>query len=229
MDTLKKLFIKYRHSCLILAFFAIYMPWFAWLEEEVIWNYTIISMDVDKYIPFCEIFIIPYLLWFVYVAAAVIYFIFTNKTDYYRLCAFLFTGMTLFLIISTFWPNGHHLRPLVMPRDNIFTDMVQALYRTDTATNLWPSIHVYNSLGVHIGIACSKQFEKKKGIRIASLILSSSIVLSTVFLKQHSLFDVITAFILAIVMYFLVYKIDIVGAMQTLFVKIRYKRKPQMN
>jgi len=227
MDTLKKLFIKYKHGLLILAFFSVYLPWFAWLEEEVIWNYTIISMNVDKYIPFCEIFIIPYLLWFVYVAAAVIYFIFTSKEDYYKLCAFLFTGMTIFLIISTLWPNGHHLRPLAMPRDNIFTDMVQALYHTDTATNLWPSIHVYNSLGVHIGVACSKKFEKKRGIRIASLILSSSIVLSTVFLKQHSLFDVITAFILAIIMYLLVYRVDIVGSLQRLIYK--YKRKPQIN
>lgn len=229
MNTLKKIINKYKHSCLVLAYFSVYMPWFAWLENEVIWNYTPISMIADKYIPFCEIFIIPYLLWFVYVAAAVIYFIFTDKGDYYRLCAFLFTGMTLFLIISTLWPNGHHLRPLVMPRDNIFTDMVQALYRSDTATNLWPSIHVYNSLGVHIGIACSKQFEKKKGVRLASLILSSSIVMSTVFLKQHSLFDVITAIILALIMYILVYRCDIVGTMQVAFTKIKFKRKAQIN
>ena len=114
-----------------------------------------------------------------------------------------------------------------MPRDNIFTDMVKALYRSDTATNLWPSIHVYNSLGIHIGIACSKQFEKKKGIRIASLILSSSIVLSTVFLKQHSLFDVITALILAFIMYLLVYRCNIIGAMQRFLTKC--KHKPQIN
>lgn len=227
MDTLKKLLYKYKHGFLVLAYFAIYLPWFAWLEGEVIWNYKIISMDIDKYIPFCEVFIIPYLLWFFYVATVIIYFILANKKDYYKLCVFLFTGMTLFLIISTLWPNGHHLRPLVMPRDNIFTDLVQGLYHTDTATNLWPSIHVYNSLGAHLAIANSKTLEKRKGVRIASLILSSSIVLSTVFLKQHSMFDVITAFILAGIMYVIVYRFDIVRSLQTAIYKC--KRKLQTN
>jgi len=229
MDTLKELLFKYKHGFLVLAYFSIYLPWFAWLEDEVIWNYKIISMDIDRHIPFCEVFIIPYLMWFFYLAAVIIYFIFTNKTDYYKLCAFLFTGMTLFLIISTLWPNGHHLRPLAMPRDNIFIDMVQGLYRTDTATNLWPSIHVYNSLGAHIAIAHSQKFENRKGIRLASLILCSSIVMSTVFLKQHSMFDVITAIILALIMYFLVYRCDVIRAIQTLFIKFKYKRKPQTN
>ena len=45
----------------------------------------------------------------------------------------------------------------------------------------------------------------KKGICIASAILMISIVLSTVFLRQHSVFDVITAFMVAGVMYYLVY------------------------
>ena len=97
--------------------------------------------------------------------------------------------MTIFLIVSTLWPNGQHLRPAVMPRDNIFTRMVAALYRTDTPTNLWPSIHVYNSLGAHFAIIRSKCFEKKKGIRIGSLILASSIIMATMFIKQHSVFD----------------------------------------
>lgn len=224
METLKNLFFKYKHGFLVLAYFAVYLPWFAWLEDEVIWNYKIISMDIDKHIPFCEVFIVPYLLWFFYVAAVIIYFIFADKTDYYKLCSFLFTGMTLFLIISTLWPNGHHLRPLAMPRDNIFTDMVQGLYQTDTATNLWPSIHVYNSLGAHIAIAHSQKLEKQKGIQIASLILSSSIVMSTVFLKQHSMFDVITAFVLAAIMYIIVYRCDILRALHTSL----YKRKQKL-
>ena len=166
------------------------MTWFAWLEKNITGHYRIIHMAADDYIPFCEVFVIPYFLWFAYVSAVVIYFFFKNKEDYYRTCIFLFTGMTIFLIVSTLWPNGQHLRPAVMPRDNIFTRMVAALYRTDTPTNLWPSIHVYNSLGAHFAIIRSKCFEKKKGIRIGSLILASSIIMATMFIKQHSVFDV---------------------------------------
>lgn len=221
MEKIKKLYSKYKHGIPLLVYGAIYLSWFYYLEQTVTKQYSVIHMKLDDYIPFCEVFVIPYFLWFFYVAAEVIYFFFKNKDDYYRTCIFLFTGMTIFLIISTLWPNGHHLRPTVMPRDNIFTQMIAGLYRTDTSTNLWPSIHVYNSIGAHLAITCSKEFEKKKGIRVASLILSVSIILSTVLIKQHSVFDMFTAFIMAVIMYLIVYRFDLVCVVR----EIRNKKK----
>ena len=134
--------------------------------------------------------------------------------------------MTIFLVISTLFPNGHDLRLSNMPRDNVFTHMVTALWNTDTPTNLWPSIHVYNSLGAHFAIAKSAQFENKKGIRIGSLVLCISIILSTMFIKQHSVFDVITGIILALVMYLLVYHVDVLFAMRRR--KSENSSKPQI-
>ena len=116
--------------------------------------------------------------------------------------------MTLFLVISTLFPNGHHLRLAEMPRDNIFTQLVSALWRTDTPTNLWPSIHVYNSMGAHFAISRSREFESRRGIKIASLLLATSIILSTMFIKQHSVFDVLTGIALGAVMYVFVYRRD---------------------
>lgn len=226
MKKLKKLWLQYRHASIAGLYLIFYLNWFFWLEKKVTKHYTIIHMDLDDYIPFCEVFIIPYLLWFAYVAITVVYLIFTSKQDYYKACAFLFTGMTIFLLISTLWPNGHHLRPITMPRDNIFTQLVAGLYSTDTATNLWPSIHVFNSLGAHIAITHCHKLKGKTGLHIASLILSSSIVLSTVFLKQHSVFDVITAFIMAAVLYVVVYKIDILAVIQGY--RTKGKAKPQI-
>lgn len=210
MENMKKFYLKYKHGIPLIVYGIIYLSWFSYLEKTVTRNYTVIHMAVDDYIPFCEVFIIPYLLWFAYVALVVFYFFFKNKEDYYKTCTFLFTGMTIFLIISTLFPNGQHLRPFEMPRENIFTNMVASLYRTDTPTNLWPSIHVYNSLGAFFAISRSKEFMNKKEIKIASFLLSVSIVLSTMFLKQHSAFDVLTAFGMAAVMYALVYRYDIV-------------------
>lgn len=214
MEKLKKFYTSYRHGIPLIIYMIIYLAWFMHLEKTVTKNYTVIHMAIDDHIPFCEIFVIPYFLWFAYVAITVLFFFFTNKTDYWKTCVFLFTGMTIFLIISTLWPNGHHLRPYVMPRDNIFTKMIAALYQTDTATNLWPSIHVYNSIGAHLAIVKSRRFANKKGIRIASFILACSIILSTMFIKQHSVFDVLTAFILAGIMYIVVYRRDLVLAIK---------------
>lgn len=223
MEKMKLIFTKYRHGIPLLIYGAIYLTWFCHLEQTVTKHYKVIHMDVDDYIPFCEIFVIPYFLWFAYVAGEVLYFFFTSKEDYYRTCIFLFIGMTIFLIVSTLWPNGHHLRPMTMPRDNIFTQMISGLYQTDTSTNLWPSIHVYNSIGAHLAIARSRAFENKKGIRIGSLVLAISIVLSTVLIKQHSVFDVLTAFVMAAVMYLVVYRLDLV----MIFRELRSRRKPK--
>lgn len=205
MEKLKFLSQKCRYSLPLIAYMLIYFTWFGYLEKTVTKHYTVIHVPLDDYIPFCEIFIIPYLLWFAYVAVAIISMLFINKNDYIKCCIFLFTGMTIFLIISTLWPNGHHLRPYDMPRDNIFTQLIAGLYRTDTSTNIWPSIHVYNSIGAHLAIAKCETMKKHKVLRTGSLILCVSIILSTVLIKQHSVFDMITAFILATVMYKLVY------------------------
>lgn len=202
---MKEIYEKYKHGIPMLIYLTIYLVWFWYLEQSTTNHYRIIHMAIDDYIPFCEVFIIPYLLWFIYVAGAVIYFLFNDKEDFCRICAFLVTGMTVFLVISSLWPNGHHLRPTVMPRDNIFTQMIEGLYQVDTATNLWPSIHVYNSLGAHFAISHSQRLRRYPWVRYCSLVLAVSIVLSTVLIKQHSVFDVITAFIMTAIMYYIVY------------------------
>lgn len=147
IDSLKKTVKKYRHAWVLLYGF-IYFPWFTYLERHNASEYFFIHSPLDDYIPFVEYFIVPYLLWFGFIAAALMYFLFTDKEGFYKLTAFLFTGMTIFLIICTIFPNALQLRPETFARDNIFVDMVRALYRTDTPTNVLPSMHVFNSLGV---------------------------------------------------------------------------------
>ncbi|MBO5055113.1 MAG: serine/threonine protein phosphatase [Lachnospiraceae bacterium] len=225
---MKKYYERYKHAIPLLVYALIYCSWFAYLEKTVKRPENLIHMKLDDAIPFCEVFIIPYFLWFVYVASVVLYFFFKDKQDYYRTCTFLFTGMTVFLIVSTLWPNGHHLRPNVMPRDNIFTALVARLYRVDTPTNLWPSIHVYNSLGAHFAIIKNPKLCKNKGIHIGSFILCVSIILSTVFLKQHSVFDVLTGFIMAAIMYIAVYGFDIVTVWQSRRIHARRRRIHQI-
>lgn len=224
---MKKYYERYKHAIPLLVYAVIYCSWFAYLEKTVKRPASLIHMKLDDSIPFCEIFVIPYFLWFAYVSLTVLYLFFRDKQDYIRTCTFLFTGMTVFLIVSTLWPNGHHLRPNVMPRDNIFTAMVARLYRMDTPTNLWPSIHVYNSLGAHFAVIKNPRLCRNKAVHIGSLVLCVSIILSTVFIKQHSVFDVLTAFIMSAVMYILVYGLDIVTAWQNRRLHVRRGRMNQ--
>ncbi len=202
-----KFFKKYSHAWVLLYTF-IYMPWFTYLERHVTKDYHLIHSSLDRHIPFVEYFIIPYLLWFAFIAAVLIYFFFTDKIDFYRMTAFMFTGMTIFLIVCTFYPNGQHLRPHTFIRDNIFVDLVKLLYEKDTPTNVLPSIHVFNSLSAMIAIAHSKALKKHRMVQISSYFLAVLIILSTVFLKQHSIIDVIAAFCMAGVIYPFVYAIQ---------------------
>ena len=195
---------KYKHAWLLLYAF-IYLPWFCYLEKTVTRNFHVMHASLDDLIPFNEYFIVPYLLWFLYVGAAIFYFLITSKEDYYKLCIFLFSGMTISLIICTFFRNGTDLRPVIDPDKNIFTALVAYIYRTDTCTNVFPSIHVYNSIGVHIALARSERLRGHRLIRLGSGLLMISICMATVFLKQHSVIDLIGAVILAYVIYGIVY------------------------
>ncbi len=198
-------FIERNKHGLLLLYFLIYIPWFQYVEKTVTTHFHVIHVALDDYIPFCEYFIVPYLMWFGYVAWGISYFFLKNKSEYYKLCAFLFTGMTIFLIISTVYPNGHYLRPTTFEHNNIFTQAVRWLYSTDTPTNLFPSIHVYNSLGINLAVWHCENFKNNKKVRYGSAILCVSIILSTMFLKQHSVFDVVTGIVLAAFMYSVVY------------------------
>ncbi|MBR1772167.1 MAG: serine/threonine protein phosphatase [Lachnospiraceae bacterium] len=222
----KNIFERYHHALPLIGYGILYWVWFCHLEQTVTTTYQVIHMRLDDYIPFCEFFVIPYFLWFAYVSAAVLYLFFTDKQEYYRTCIFLFTGMTIFLIVSTLWPNGHHLRLAAMPRDNVFTRMVAGLWRTDTPTNLWPSIHVYNSLGAHLAVLHSR-LRQNRAVTFASFLLCVSIILSTVFIKQHSVFDVFTAFLMAAVLYVTVYRLDPVTAVRT--AKAKHKTHPSIS
>lgn len=206
-EKLKELLYRYRHGW-ILSYLIIYQMWFIYVERTVTRRFHIVHMAVDDYIPFVEIFIVPYLLWFGYVAFAIAWFFFKDVQDYYKICTFLFVGMTVFLVVSTVYPNGHYLRPRVFERDNVFISMVKGLYMLDTPTNLFPSIHVYNSLGVHLAVMHSEKLREKKWVKRGSFVMMLSIIASTMFLKQHSVFDVITACLTALVMYTLVYARD---------------------
>lgn len=202
----KKFWEKYRHGWVFLYIF-IYLPWFFYLEKHITTNYHLIHTAIDDKIPFIEYFIIPYTLWFLFIAVTVGYFFFFGeKSEFYRLIILLFSGMTIFLIVSTIYPNGLQLRPETFTRDNIFVDMVKQLYAVDTSTNVLPSIHVYNSLGAYIAISHCSKLKKHRWVQILTLTLTVSIILSTMFLKQHSIIDVIAAFFMAGILYILVYK-----------------------
>ena len=114
--------------------------------------------------------------------------------------------MTFFLVVCTVFPNGLHLRPVVFTRDNIFIELVKFIYHTDTPTNVLPSLHVYNSIGCYIAISKDEKLCQKKWMKPAAFVTTVLIILSTMFLKQHSVIDVCAAFLTAYVVFVFTYE-----------------------
>ncbi len=208
LTAMKNLIVKYKHG-VILSYFFVYMLWFTYLERTITSSskFTPIYSKLDDLIPFWEVFIIPYFLWFLFIFITVAYFFLTSRSEFYKICAFLFIGMTICLVIYTLWPNGHELRVDIdsLGRSNIFLDILSRLYSFDTATNVFPSIHVFNSIGAMIAIHKNERLLKIKWLQWSAFILTVSICLSTVFLKQHSVLDIFGGIALSIIMYALVY------------------------
>lgn len=202
---------RYKHAW-VLLYCPVYIIWFFLLEKNVTKNYYIIHSSFDDYIPFIEYFIIPYLLWFLFIAVTAAYLFLKDTQGFYKMAAFLAIGMTAFLLISTFFPNGVNLRPETFERDNIFVTLVKHLYRVDTSTNVLPSIHVFNSLGAYVAITHNKKLVQNKIIHFSAFLLTVSIIASTLFLKQHSIIDVASGFALAAITYLVVYAREPKGA-----------------
>lgn len=182
----------------VFLYMLIYFPWFFILEHVVKDQYYLIECRLDHMIPFCEYFIVPYLLWFVYVAGTFLWFMLKEDDRlFYRFAAVMFGGMTIALIIYTVFPNGIHLRPDIDASRNLFTWLTSLIYRADTCTNVFPSLHVYTSAVIAIFFSKSKLGEEKPGAKYAALVISGLIILSTVFLKQHSVLDLVAGNVMA--------------------------------
>ena len=198
---------KYKHLWIIPIYGFFYLTAFRYLEQRTVQPH-IIHMKIDDYIPFCEYFIVPYLLWFVFIAATVAYFSFfnDNKREYFQLIFTLGVGMTLFLVISYIYPNGQDLRPR-LTGDSFFLILVKHLYAIDTPTNIRPRIHVFNSVACCTALLKNEKVKQYRSVCLSVLVLTVLIIMSTVFLKQHTLLDVIAAFTLNLVCFQMFYKV----------------------
>lgn len=200
-------FIKKNLYILWILYIPPYFAAFFALEKRTNVDFHIIHSFLDDKIPFCEFFIVPYYIWFAFVFVTIGILFLKDKKEFNLMAWHLALGMTLFLLVSWLYPNKLELRPDAFPRENIFTDVVKVLYAHDTDTNVLPSIHVYNSLSVTIGMLRCKVSKDRMWLKIIYITLTTLIIMSTVFLKQHSVIDVFSAIIIGAVFYTAVYVI----------------------
>ncbi|MEE0898290.1 MAG: phosphoesterase [Acutalibacteraceae bacterium] len=152
---------------------------------------TAVSCSLDYKIPFLEIFVIPYVGWYLLIAVSLLYFALYNVENFKRLQIFIIVTQIAAMVIYIIFPNFQPLRPDVYPRDNFLTDIVALLQTADTNSNVCPSLHVAYSIG--IASIWLKEKDAKWWIKTLIVIFCILVCLSTAFIKQHSVIDGLVA------------------------------------
>ena len=167
--------------------------------------YAPMRCALDHWIPFCKWFVIPYAFWFLFVGGMLLYTLFYNIPAFRRMMWFIILTYSFALVTYLLFPNCQHLRPTLLGGD-LLTRFTAKLYAADTNTNVCPSIHVIGSFAVYFAARDIRRF-RAKGWRLGFLTMAVLISLSTVFLKQHSVLDVLAGLAVCAAAYPLIYRV----------------------
>lgn len=179
----------------------IYQALFYFLAKFTPVEPHIVGGSIDNSIPFVPIFIIPYVLWYLFLVVVPCMLYHQDKKSFYWYLVTNFLVDTVATIIFVFYPTLL-IRPEIHV-NGIFTWLTNLIYLGDTpALNCFPSIHCANCfVALFIMIKGNKV---KNYQRFTTSIFALLIIASTLLIKQHVVIDVVGAFILALIMIILV-------------------------
>lgn len=184
-----------------IGYFALYLITESFIPAEKCY---VMHSTLDDMIPFCEIFVIPYVFWYLLIAITLVYLALYNIDGFKRFQSFIIITQVVAMTIYIIFPNMQDLRPTEFPRDNFLTSIVNLLYTADTCTNVCPSLHVGYSIG--IASAWLKEKDVSKWWKLFIIIAVILICMSTAFIKQHSVLDGFAAIPMCIFAEIMVYK-----------------------
>ncbi len=163
-----------------------------------------VSFWLDEKIPFHESFFIAYQLWMVCLLGMTLYTVLYDIPSFKKYMKFLAISFSISTVVYLVFPTCQNLRPTVFERDNILTKLVQMMYQVDTNTNVCPSEHVIGAMAFLAAAINTKSLRSAGKITVIAA-LAIIISISTLFLKQHSVVDVIAAMPVCMIAYYFCY------------------------
>ncbi|MBQ9300332.1 MAG: phosphatase PAP2 family protein [Clostridia bacterium] len=164
----------------------------------------VIHCALDDLIPFNELFVIPYTLWYVLIVGSLLYFGLYNVDGFKKLSVYIMITQAVAMAVYILYPSRQELRPDVFPRENFLTWVMSLIYAFDTPSGVCPSLHVAYSLGIASVWVKEQNVPRWWKAFIVALVVVIS--LSTTFVKQHSFVDVIAALPLGLLAEAIVYR-----------------------
>jgi hypothetical protein len=160
----------------------------------------ILHSALDEMIPFNAWFAVPYLLWFVAFPGSLLAFLLLDKRDFLDLCFVVFAGAAFCFVVYWFFPTGLELRP-DDPGDGLLAGLMQLIWLVDAPKNVCPSLHVSISVAIALVTWRSEKLKPHLLLRVAVVLLMALICVATLFVKQHSVWDVAAGTALSLVLY----------------------------
>lgn len=151
----------------------------------------VVHCFLDDVIPFNEYFLIFYGGWYVLVAGSLLYYFFYDVRRFRELDLFIFFTQMAAMACYILWPSRQDLRPETFPRENVFTWILGLIYTFDTNTGVCPSLHVAYSLAI-VSVVL-KDEHASVPVKAFVTVFSVMVCLSTAFVKQHSVVDIVAA------------------------------------
>lgn len=163
-------------------------------------NPVYLNNAIDDRIPFIPSFVIFYVMWYLFLILIPLLILKYNKKVFDKYIVVSIVYAILEGIIFILFPTTMNRQPLVVT--DISTWVVDIIYKVDTPVcNLFPSAHCAFSILFIISILDVK--EVKKEYKILIIISSLLIILSTLFIKQHVVIDVLGALLIVPIYYIL--------------------------
>lgn len=195
--------LNYKHQRLLLAWPVYFLLY--WLTEKLIpaGRCFVVHCALDDIIPFCELFVIPYICWYLLIAISLGYFLFHDVDNFKKLQSYIIILQAIASLIYIAVPTRQELRPEFFARENVLTKLVAFIYSMDTNTGVCPSLHC--AISIAIASVWLKKQDASRKVKICVGTLCTLICLSTSFIKQHSVLDFLAAIALCIIAEFLVF------------------------
>lgn len=181
-------FLKQHKYLFLLLYIPVYLLWFSVLEHVITTDYWVSYLPLDDRIPFLPGFVYAYGAWYLFLLIPGLYMLFRDTVAFQRYLWFFIIGFTICLLVCTVFPNGQNLRPQNLTGDSLSLRLILELYRTDTNTNVFPSMHIVGTVAVFYGVYHSKTLRHPRWM-IPIAVLALLICASTVLIKQHSILD----------------------------------------
>lgn len=178
---------RFAHLKLLTGWLVYFIMFF--LTEKLIpaENCHPVHCALDDLIPFNEVFVIPYVLWYLLIIGSLVYFALYDVESFSNLQRCIIILQLIAVAAYIVYPTRQDLRPEIFRRDNVLSRLVGFIYSVDTNTGVCPSLHVACSIA--IASAWFKEKRASPAFKGIMAVFCLMICLSTVFIKQHSVLD----------------------------------------